>query len=140
MPHPNRVLIERYFYELFNEGRIDLVDVLLHPDYVNHSPGSPEQPRDRDAVKGVVCALREAFPDLHYCIEDMVVDEGAVAVRTTLTGTHLGSFFGLPATGKTIRVTQFNLERIQDGQIVAHHRLTDDLAVRQQLGEAPVRA
>ena len=134
MPHANRALVERYFHELFNEGRIELVDVLLHPDYVNHSPGSPDQPRDREAVKAVVLALREAFPDLHYRIEDMVADEGAVAVRTTLTGTHLGSLFGLPATGKAVRVTQFNLERIEDGRIVAHHRLTDDLALRQQLG------
>jgi steroid delta-isomerase-like uncharacterized protein len=134
MPHPNRLLIERYFHQLFNQGRVELVDTLLHPDYVNHSPGSPDQARDRDAVKGVVLALREAFPDLHYRIEDLVVAEDAVAARTTLTGTHLGSLFGLPATGKAVRVSQFNLERVRDGRIITHHRLTDDLVLHQQLG------
>jgi steroid delta-isomerase-like uncharacterized protein len=130
----NRALITCYFDELFNQGRVDLVDTLLHPDYVNHSPGAPDQPRDREAVKAVVRGLREAFPDLHYAIEDLVVAEDAVAARTTMTGTHLGPLFGLPATGRRVRVAQFTLERIRDGRTVAHHRLTDELGLRQQLG------
>ena len=31
-------VIERYFGELFNHGRVELVEELLHPEYVNHSP------------------------------------------------------------------------------------------------------
>lgn len=134
MRHPHRVLVERYFGELFNQGRIDLVDALLHPDYVNHSPGSPDLPTGRDGVRQVVQMLRTAFPDLHYAIEDVVVGPDAVAVRSTMTGTHLGPFFGLAPTGRTIRVAQFTIERIRDGRIVAHHRLTDELALQRQLG------
>jgi steroid delta-isomerase-like uncharacterized protein len=135
MSHPNRLLIERYFHELFNGGRVELIDALLHPDYVNHSPG-PGVPPGRQGVALVVGALREAFPDLHYRIEDLVVAPDAVAARTTMSGTHLGSFFGLPPTGKAVRVAQFTIERIRDGRIVAHHRLTDELAMRRQLGLA----
>jgi len=134
MSHLHRILIERYFAELFNQGRVDLVDVLLHPDYVNHSPGSPDLPAGRDGVRRVVQMLRTAFPDLHYAIEDLVVGPDAVAARTTMTGTHLGPFFGVPATGKAIRVAQFTIEHIRDGRIVAHHRLTDELALHRQLG------
>jgi len=134
MTHPHRTLIERYFGELFNQGRVDLVDMLLHPDYVNHSPGSPDLPTGRDGVPQVVRMLRAAFPDLHYAIEDLVVGPDAVAARTLMTGTHLGPFFGVPATGKPIRVVQFTIERIRDGRIVAHHRLTDELTLQRQLG------
>jgi hypothetical protein len=31
-------------------------------------------------------------------------------------------------------VAQFTIERIRDGQIVVHHRLTDELALHRQLG------
>jgi steroid delta-isomerase-like uncharacterized protein len=137
MSQHNRRVIERYFHELFNQGRVELVDELLHPDYVNHSPGSGDLPRGREGVSIVVGALRRGFPDLHYQIEDLVVAEDAVAARTTLTGTHRGDLFGMPATGRAVRVAQMTIERFRDGRIVAHHRLTDDLSMLRQLGVPP---
>jgi steroid delta-isomerase-like uncharacterized protein len=132
-----RVVLRRYFHELFNQGKVELVNELLHPKYVNHSPGSSDLPRGREGVAAVVTALRKAFPDLNYSIEDMVVGPDAVAVRTTLRGTHRGDFFGLPATGKSVHVSQITIERFQDGQIISHHRVTDELAMQRQLGVLP---
>jgi predicted ester cyclase len=83
-----------------------------------------------------VRALRVAFPDLHYDIEDEVIAEDAVAVRTTMSGTHRGSFFGLPPTGRSFRVAQMTIERFAGGKIVAHHRITDIAALLKQLGVA----
>jgi len=61
----------------------------------------------------------------------------AVAARTTMTGTHEGDLFGLPPTGRRVRVAQHTIERFRDGRIVAHHRLTDDLSMLRQLGVLP---
>ncbi len=130
-------VIRRYFGELFNEGRVELVPELLDPDYVNHSPGSPDLPRGRDGVGIVVQALRRGMPDLRYCIDDMVVGDDAVAVRATLTGTHRGDLFGMAATGRRIEVKQMTFERFRDGRIILHHRLTDDLSMLRQLGVLP---
>ena len=134
MSEHNRNAIQRYFDLLFNQGRTDLIDELLHPDYINHSPGSPDLPRGRDGVRIVVEALRVGFPDLHYTIEELVVADDAVAARTTLRGTHLGEFFGMKPTGRKVCVGQMTIERFQDGKIIAHHRLTDDLTLMRQLG------
>jgi steroid delta-isomerase-like uncharacterized protein len=131
-----RLVIERYFNQLFNQGKVELATELLHPEYVNGSPGSPDLPRGREGVVVVVKALRTAFPDLKYEIEDMVIGADAVAVRTTLRGTHRGDFFGLPPTGKSVEVSQMTFERFKDGKIVAHHRVTDELALQRQLGIA----
>lgn len=49
-------VIRRYFGELFDQGRTELAFELLAPDYVNHSPGSPDLPRGRDGVVTVVQA------------------------------------------------------------------------------------
>jgi len=135
--HRNELVIRRYFDELFNQGKVELIDALLAPDYVNHSPGSPDLPTGRDGVAIVVTALRRAFPDLRYAIDDLVVGDDAVAARTTMTGTHEGDLFGLPPTGRRVRVAQHTIERFRDGRIVAHHRLTDDLSMLRQLGVLP---
>jgi steroid delta-isomerase-like uncharacterized protein len=129
--------IRRYFGELFNEGRLQLVPELLHPQYVNHSPGSRDLPRGRDGVALVVQALRRGIPDLHYDIDEMVVVEDAVAVRATLTGTHDGDLFGMAPTGKRLQVKQMTFERFVEGRIIAHHRLTDELSMLRQLGVLP---
>jgi steroid delta-isomerase-like uncharacterized protein len=126
--------IQRYFDELFNRGRTELVETLLHPEYQNHSPGSPDLPRGRDGVVLVVNALRAAFPDLHYSVEELIIDQDLAAVRSTLRGTQRGPFFAVPATGRRVEVPQITIERFRDGRIISHHRLTDELALMRQLG------
>lgn len=138
MSDPKETVIRRYFLEFFNQGRVELAHELLHPEYVNHSPGSPDLPRGRAGVVMVVEALRRGLPDLHYEIEDMVIGHDSVAVRATLTGTHEGDLFGLPPTGKRVEVSQMTFERFQDGKIVAHYRQTDDLSMLRQLGVLPL--
>ena len=139
MSDPKTTVIHRYFEDLFNHGRLEVLPELLHPDYVNHSPGSSDLPRGRDGVGIVVQALRRGLPDLRYEIDDMIVGADAVAVRTTLSGTHSGELFGMQPTGKAIQVAQMTFERFRDGRIVAHHRLTDDLGMLRQLGLLPDR-
>jgi steroid delta-isomerase-like uncharacterized protein len=126
-------VIRRYYDELFNQGRVEIVAELLAEDYVNYSPGSPTMSRGRDGVTGVVRTMRQAFPDLKYRIEDLVVSDDAVAARTTLTGTHRGDFYGLPPTGRSFEVEQMTIEHFANGKIVAHHRVTDLQALLTQL-------
>jgi steroid delta-isomerase-like uncharacterized protein len=134
---PKIVVIRRYYEELFNQGRIDLVEELLHPEYINHSPGFPGLPLGRAGVKVVVVTLRDAFPDLRYTIEDLVVGDDTVAARVRLRGTHRGEFAGIAPTGRSVEVQQMTFERFRDGRIVAHHRLTDELSWMRQIGALP---
>jgi steroid delta-isomerase-like uncharacterized protein len=125
----NRRLIQRYFNEVWNEGRLDVLDELLTPDYINHSPGIPN-PRPGPAdLKPIVTAMRAGIPDLHYTILDLVVAEDKVAAYVRMTGTHRGVFFGMPPTGQSIDVRQMQIEWIRDGRICQHWRITDDITV-----------
>lgn len=130
---PKEHVIRRYFDELFGRGELALVEELLHPDYVNHSP-SPGLPPGRAGVRVVVAALRTAFPDLRYTVEDLVIGSDAVATRTTLRGTNTGTLFGAPPTGRRVEVMQLTIERFAGAQIIAHHRLTDEATLARQLG------
>lgn len=52
--------------------------------------------------KPFVRNMRDAFPDMHFVIEDMVAEADKVAVRLTVTGTHKGGRLGFPATDRKI--------------------------------------
>src|SRR5690348_2396040 len=94
----NRAVVVRYFEEIWNQGRLDVCDELVAPDYVNHSASLPDLPPGPVGLKPIVAAMRMAFPDLHYTIEDIVLGAAKAAVRTTLRGTHSGDFFGVAPT------------------------------------------
>lgn len=130
----NRALGERYFEEVWNRGNVDALDELLAPDYVNHTPSTPNPPPGPAGLKPIVLAIRGAFPDLRYEIRDIVATDDTVVMRVRMTGTHRGELFGLAPTGKRISVDQINVERIRGGRIAEHWRVTDELSLMKQLG------
>ena len=126
--------IVRRFWGVWEEGDIDLVDELLAPDYVNHSPATPDQPTDPEGIKAVVGMFRGAMPDLRVIIEDMIAEGDKVVVRYTIEGTHEGELFGVPPTGQRLSIKSISVERVSDGKIREHWRITDSLDMMQQLG------
>src|SRR5919112_525316 len=130
--------IVRRFWGVWEEGNLDLVDELLAPDYTNHSPATPDQPTDLEGVKAVVSMFRSGMPDLRVIIEDMIAEGDKVVVRYTLEGTHEGELFGVPPTGQRLSIKSISVERVSDGKIREHWRITDTLDMMQQLGVVPV--
>lgn len=130
----NQAVVQRYFDEVWNQGKLEVLNELLAHDYVNHSSSIPDSPPGPEGVKPIVAAMRRAFPDLRYRIDQLVVSPDAVAARVTVSGTHRGDFFGIAPTGKHFEVTQTNIERFRDGKIVEHWRNTDELSLLRQLG------
>lgn len=134
----NERLIVRYFEEVWNQGDLDVLDEIIAPDYINHSPGAPNPLPGPNGLKPIVESIRKAFSDLKYVIENMVISDDQVAVHTTMYGTHTGDFFGLAPTNKKINVHQMQIERISNNQIIEHWRVTDDLTMLRQLGQIAV--
>jgi steroid delta-isomerase-like uncharacterized protein len=129
-----RRLITRYFQEVWNDGHVDVLDELLTPDYLNHSPSTPNPSRGPAGLKPIVRAMRDGIPDLRYDILDMVIAPDKAAVFLRVTGTQTGTLFGMPATGRRIDVRQMQIEWIKDGRIWQHWRITDELTLMRQLG------
>ena len=134
----SKATMRRYFLDAFEQGNIDLLDELLAPDYVNHTPATPDLPTGPEGVKGVVTMFRSAMPDLRVLIEDMIAEGDKVATRYTLEGTHEGELFGVPPTGQRLSIESITVERVSDGKIREHWRVTDELGMMQQLGVIPV--
>jgi steroid delta-isomerase-like uncharacterized protein len=137
----NKAIVVQLYEEIFNKGDLDLADKLVASNAVNHDPQQPpDVPSGPQGLKATVTMLRSAFPDDHHTIEDLVAEGDKVVVRTTLTGTHQGSFLGLAPTGKHITNTSIHIFRIASGKIVEVWANRDDLGVLQQLGAIPAPA
>jgi steroid delta-isomerase-like uncharacterized protein len=127
-------VVTRYFEEAWNQGRVDALDELLTRDYINHSPSVPNPAPGPSGLKPIIRAMRDGIADLHYEILDMVATPEKVAVYVRLTGRHTGPLFGLPPTGRAIDVRQMQIERLRDGRICEHWRITDERSLMEQLG------
>ncbi|WP_205513037.1 ester cyclase [Longitalea arenae] len=122
-----------YFEEVWNKGNVDLLDSLLTSDYINHTPSVPTT-AGPNGLKPIVTAIRKAFPDLQFIIKDVIATDDQITVRTIMTGTQKDSLFGIPPTNKPIEVNQINIEKIREGRIAEHWRVTDELTMMRQLG------
>jgi predicted ester cyclase len=61
---------------------------------------------------------------------------GHVIVRSTVTGTSLGPYFGRPPTGKTFSVMGADIYLVKDGTLRARSGSEDALGIMEQLGHA----
>jgi predicted ester cyclase len=132
-----RAVIARYYEEIWNQGRLEVCDELIAPDYVNHSAPLPGLPPGPEGLKQVVAGVRRAFPDMCYTIEDLVLGGEKAALRVTMRGTHCGEFLGAAPTGRQVEVQEIQIEHLHDDRIVAHWHLIDELGLRRQLGLLP---
>jgi steroid delta-isomerase-like uncharacterized protein len=132
----NTAIVKRFIEEVWNQGRLDLIDQFFDPNYVNHNP-SPGQEQGTAALKQFVAGLRAAAPDLHYTIDDLIAVDDKVVMRWTARGTHLGELMGIPATGREVTVTAIVIDQFSNGRIVEHWAGRDDLGMMQQLGVIP---
>ena len=114
-----------------------MVDELHSADFVDCD--SAGRPADREGFKQGIRELYVAFPDFHATADDIVVSEASqkVAIRWSATGTHLGTFMVVPATGRAIRFRGIEIIHVEAGRIRERWGEWDGLDLMQQL-KAPV--
>ena len=132
----NKTIYRQFIQEVFNKGRLDLIDKLLSESYVYHD-APPGTPNGREGIKQIVPMFRKAFPDLEITIDDQVAEGDKVSSRTTMRGTHKGEIFGIPPTGKSVAMTGMTMVRVSDGHLVESWVKNDVMGLMNQLGAGP---
>jgi predicted ester cyclase len=132
-----RNVLKRVSGEIFGQGRIDVVDELLAPDFVDHDP-LPGVTPDREGVKELVGLFRKAFPDFEVQVLHTVVEGDKAVDHIASTGTHLGEFMGVAPTGIRISTSAIVLSLLNEqGQIAARWQRFGAMQLLQQLGVIP---
>jgi steroid delta-isomerase-like uncharacterized protein len=132
----NKALIRRFYDEVVNAGRLELVDELAAPDLIDHEE-LPGFAGGREGVKQFFATMRTAFPDLRMDVQDIIAEGDKVVARATIRGTHQGEFMGIVPTGKAISVSGIDIVRFSGGKVAEHWGVTDGAAMMQQLGAVP---
>ena len=135
-----QTMIKRIPLEILNNNRFDLIDEIYSADYVEHTPTEGVAPT-REGFKQTAIALKKAFPDLRYTIEDVVESDDKIVHRLTATGTMTSDFLGMAATGKKATWNEIHIGRVVNGRLTEHWGLVDRLGMFVQLGvlESPAR-
>lgn len=131
----------------FNEGDLDGINQYFTPDYEVHAPGVPPLPPGPAAFRMAVMLWREAFPDIHVTVEDVVGDGEKVYCRFTTRGTHTGPLMGMPPTGKKVTINEMSCHRLTGGKVVESwigdnvpnilHQIGALVPAQQQAGATP---
>lgn len=132
MSTENKVLVRRWFEEVWNKGRAAAIADMLASNAVVHGLGT-----DLHGPAGFQpfhAAYRDAFPDLTIHIDDIVAEGDTVATRWSGKGTHRGESLGFPATGKQVHLNGMLFVRVEGGKLVEGWNNFDQLGMLQQLG------
>jgi steroid delta-isomerase-like uncharacterized protein len=129
--------VMRRFVEFINTASEKLATELISPDAIFYVPGRSEPMRGPSGYLAIIGMMRGGFPDIQWTLEEIIAEGDKVAARFTMRGTHRGTFFGVPPTGKAIEVQAMNIYRLSGGQFVEERGQPDMLGLLQQIGAVP---
>lgn len=135
----DKASVRRWTEEGWNQRNWAVFDELAASNWVYHNPGFPNV-RTLADYKQRATEIRNAFPDNHGTIEDMIAEGDKVVARYTFRGTNTGDIVSpmpLPATGKQVTTTGIIIVRFAGGKGVELWEQHDDLGLSQQLGLIP---
>lgn len=92
-----------------------------------------DAPMEPAAVTAQFAPLISAFPDWHWEMRHIVVDDNNIVVHFKVTGTHLGTFQGIEATGRRVSVSEFTLYHLESGKFAEVWDLLDMTALLKQI-------
>ena len=129
----NKTLVQRFIEEAMNAGNTAAI-----ADFC--VAGS----MFAGGIEGQIRAMKTAFPDNHFTIDDILAEGNKVAVRVTTHATNTGPLVGLPAfgrfetpvppTGKSVTGSGIYIFTVSDGKIVSFAAELDQIGLLRQLG------
>jgi predicted ester cyclase len=129
-------LVRRYFHEVLDQGRTELIDDLFHRDCVMHRPGGTVV--GIDGVRGVAERRKESFSQFETQIHDLFGSRDRLAARLSHRGVGAGMWRSrlgnYDVTGKTVTWNAIALFRFEKQRIIEEWVTRDELAMILQFG------
>jgi steroid delta-isomerase-like uncharacterized protein len=137
MVEENVKLVRRWFEEVWNQKRSDTISELVSADCVAHgSSETGEELRGPEGFKALQARILEAFPDIHFTVQDCFGAGDKVVVRWNATMHHRGSGLGMAPTGAEVNITGTGMVRMANGKVTEVWDNWDKHAMFQQIEAA----
>lgn len=121
------------FEDAWSRGEFGSVEGWFTEVVRYHSSGMSRD-TSLDDLRTIVGRWREAFGDLTFRIDDLVVADTSVAVRATLQGTQRGEWMGVAPAGAKMSVPHAFFFRFERGLLSEVWEFVDRDLMRRQLG------
>jgi len=132
-----KALVEREL-EIWNAGKLALIDELYDPEYVSHDYAYHEELVGLDALKEMITSMRTAFPDFNLTFDEIIVMGDKTVTRWTSIGTHTGPMQTpdgeFPPTGNEVRLSGVGISLRVNEKIVEEWSYFNALDMLTQLG------
>lgn len=128
----NKALVRRYIEGVLSDGKLELLDELVSPEFVDRTPGAPPQTRGPEVIRESQKRAHDLFQDIRYTLDDLIAEGDRVVARYTVRATRKppeGS-----DQGKPIEVTGITIFKIADGKILETWIVNDQIELFRQLG------
>ncbi|HZW58625.1 MAG TPA: ester cyclase [Nitrososphaerales archaeon] len=133
----NKAIVLRFIEEVQSQHKLDVADVLMDRNMVDHYFEMRGLPEPADAVK----AFKEfysknilsAFPDAKAVVHEMVAEGDLVATYKTTHVTHTGEFRGIAPTGKEGDIQIMDIFRIAEEKKVEHWGIVDFTSITRKI-------
>jgi steroid delta-isomerase-like uncharacterized protein len=125
--------------KVYNEGELDVLDLLMAPDAVSHELEifGPSTARGPEAARQFIQIFRSAFPDLRVSVLDQISEGNRVVTRWQMEGTQKNRLMGVEASHRFMRIEGIRIDRIANGRIAETWNGWDTLDMLRQLGAMP---
>lgn len=123
----NKALVKK-FYEAIERMDFDALHAMVHKDFVFY----PQVDTPYPGVAGLIQSEKksfEAFESFSFPVVTMIAEGDKVAAYMYFEGrNYVREVFGIPPTGKNVRISLLHMLTIKDGKILekrAHFDLAD---------------
>ncbi|WP_394835625.1 ester cyclase [Pendulispora rubella] len=129
-----RAFYQEYLDTVYQQRRLGELDRFFSEDLVVHPPFPGEL--NLSGVKTAAKMLLDTLSDCHIVPSTFVYADGILASRIVCTGTHTGSYMGIPPTGQKLQIIAHPHYRLQNGKFVEMWDCTDMVDLGMQIAKA----
>jgi predicted ester cyclase len=109
----------------FKDNDLSRLQGCFQDDYVRHvTPGLKGVNSFAEHVADLQ-QRRAVLEDAHFEVEEIISEGDVVAARFSLVGRHVGTFLGIPATGRLMNWTRICFFHFRDGKIAENYFIAD---------------
>jgi steroid delta-isomerase-like uncharacterized protein len=121
----------------WNNHDVETIAALYAPDYhgVDVAYATPRQ--GRADMSQTMSRYLLAFPDMHFIVEELVVQDNRAALAWIGRGTHRGKLMNIPPTGRVVEVRGSSFFTVANGQITHSLHIWDVAGALRAIGLLP---
>jgi len=121
----NKQLVRRLIEKAVGDHNVDVLDEVAAGEFAA-------------VARRWVSPFQSAFPDFEMEIVELIAEGDKVVGHFRCSGTHLGEWLGVPATGRRFEnVDEIYLFGVREGRLVSALGVEDNLTRLRQLGITP---